>query len=212
MENKNKADISKYVVNVQGKEYITFPGLLAEAHAQGLLAIETSLVNENLENPIIKAQIHMKGDPLSSGQHSVKLFTGYGDANANNVAKKVAGALIRMAETRAIARALRFACNIDMTALEEIGISDDEVEQPPAKTFIKKFNTPNTVVTIPNDPPVDKGDSSGTVILNKDEKGNFSATLSAVADSTVPTQTTPAAAPKRTFNKRATTTKEPTFP
>ena len=52
-----KTDLNKYVVNVQGKDFITFPGLLAEAHAQGLSSIETNLVNEDLTNPIIKATV-----------------------------------------------------------------------------------------------------------------------------------------------------------
>lgn len=124
---QTKADISKYVVNVQGKDYITFPGLLAEAHAQGLTEIQTELqLPLDLTNPIVKATV----------KFADKSFTGYGDANANNVAKKVAGALIRMAETRAVARALRFACNIDMTALEELDVESDKIS--------KKEQTPQT--------------------------------------------------------------------
>lgn len=131
MDRKTQVDLSPYIVNVQGKDFITFPGLLAEAHAQGLVAIETNLVNTDMANPVVKATVHIRSD-----EKTIKLFNGYGDANANNVAKKVAGALLRMAETRAIARALRFACNIDMTALEEIGVEDDAVSSKPvvAKT------------------------------------------------------------------------------
>lgn len=116
---QTKTDISKYVVNVQGKDFITFPGLLQEAHAKGLKSVNTELVNEDLTSPVIKATVTIS----DNGQE--KTFTGYGDANANNVAKKVAGALLRMAETRAIARALRFACNIDMTAIEELDAPDE---------------------------------------------------------------------------------------
>lgn len=107
---ENKTDLSKYIVNVQGKDFITFNGLLAEAHAQGLTKIDTSMVNEDVTNPVFKATVNVDG----------KEFTGYGDANVDNVARQVSKALIRMAETRSIARALRFACNIDMAAIEEL--------------------------------------------------------------------------------------------
>jgi hypothetical protein len=122
----NKIDLSKYVVNVQGKDFITFPGLLAEAHSQGLVGIETSLINpDSSKNPIVKAIVTLKGE----GPQNFKVFTGYGDATETNVAKKVVGALLRMAETRAIARALRFACNIDMTAIEELD-ADESTHKP----------------------------------------------------------------------------------
>ncbi len=127
---KPKTDLSKYIVNVQGKDFITFPGLLAEAHAQGLTSIDTELVTMDLNNPVMKATVKI-GD---------RTFTGYGDATSTNVAKKVAGALIRMAETRAIARALRFACNIEMTAIEELpgdGDGDGTVTQTP-KVAVEK--------------------------------------------------------------------------
>lgn len=133
MENKTKTDLSPYIVSISGKDFITFPGLLAEAHAQGLVAIETNLINTDLENPIVKATVAMR----SLEGNGVKSFTGYGDANVNNVAKKVAGALLRMAETRSIARALRFACNIDMTALEELGLEDENVPTPKVSSPIK---------------------------------------------------------------------------
>lgn len=107
---ENKTDLSKYIVNVQGKDFITFNGLLVEAHAQGLTKIDTSMVNEDVTNPVFKATVTVDG----------KEFTGYGDANVDNVARQVSKALIRMAETRSIARALRFACNIDMAAIEEL--------------------------------------------------------------------------------------------
>lgn len=107
---ETKTNLSKYIVSVQGKDFITFPGLLAEAHAQGLTSINTELVNADLKTPIVKATVVL----------GTKTFTGYGDATTENVGKMVSKALLRMAETRAVARALRFACNVDMTAIEEL--------------------------------------------------------------------------------------------
>lgn len=137
---ENKTDLAKYTVNVQGKDFITFNGLLAEAHAQGLTNIHTSMINEDITNPIFKATVTVDG----------KEFTGYGDANVDNVARQVSKALIRMAETRSIARALRFACNIDMAAIEEldgdsanvVGKSKSKVSEP-VKAASPKLKTPS---------------------------------------------------------------------
>ena len=48
-------------------------------------------------------------------------FTGIGDAAPNNVAPAMQTCLIRMAETRAKARALRDGVNVGTAALEELG-------------------------------------------------------------------------------------------
>ena len=49
-----------------------------------------------------------------------QIFTDIGDASPTNCNSKVAKHLLRMASTRAIARALRSFTNIGMTALEEL--------------------------------------------------------------------------------------------
>jgi len=48
-------------------------------------------------------------------------FTDIGDCNPNNCTAKVARHLLRMASTRAIARALRSYTNVGITCLEELG-------------------------------------------------------------------------------------------
>jgi len=48
-------------------------------------------------------------------------FHGLGDTSPDNVNEWIAPHLIRMAETRAVARAFRFATNVSMTAYEELG-------------------------------------------------------------------------------------------
>ncbi|MGA9391618.1 MAG: hypothetical protein WBV69_14355 [Candidatus Sulfotelmatobacter sp.] len=50
-----------------------------------------------------------------------KGFTGYGDANPSNVSSLVRGAEMRVAETRAVNRALRKAYGIGICSVEEIG-------------------------------------------------------------------------------------------
>jgi len=60
-------------------------------------------------------------------------FVGYGDADPSNVSFLVHGAEMRVAETRAVNRALRKAYGIGICSVEEIG-SFTEQSQPPRDT------------------------------------------------------------------------------
>jgi hypothetical protein len=57
-------------------------------------------------------------------------FTGYGDANPSNVSPLVHGAEMRVAETRAVNRALRKAYGIGICSVEEIGSFAEPVPSP----------------------------------------------------------------------------------
>ena len=63
-----------------------------------------------------------------------KGFAGYGDADPSNVSSLVRGAEMRVAETRAVNRALRKAYGIGLCSVEEIGTIPNPVEKlPPQK-------------------------------------------------------------------------------
>jgi hypothetical protein len=106
----------KFVINLQGKKFITFEGLLQEFHSQGGNNIETKIISTE---PFI---IH------STAKGSKGCFTGIGDASDDNVGNMVKKHKIRMAETRAVARSLRLYCNIGMCSMEELG--DEAKEEP----------------------------------------------------------------------------------
>lgn len=96
------------------EDVVTYAGLLSLAHDQGLKKIETTLVQMpdqlNGQTAVFLAVIETeKGS-----------FKGYGDANPDNVTARIIPHIIRMAETRAKARALRDAVNIGVVALEEL--------------------------------------------------------------------------------------------
>ena len=55
-----------------------------------------------------------------------RTFTDIGDASPTNVAKHLAPYFVRMAATRATARALRRALNISAVAVEELGAEAGE--------------------------------------------------------------------------------------
>ena len=117
----------EFLITRQGKQYVLFAGLLDEAHSRGLRGIDTELIqvpNEGNGNvAIVKATADME-----DGRH----FSGIGDASPENVGRNIVPHIIRMAETRAKARALRDAVNVGATALEELSDGDDA---PPADNF-----------------------------------------------------------------------------
>jgi hypothetical protein len=117
----------EFLITRQGKQYVLFAGLLDEAHSRGLRGIDTELIqvpdDQNGNVAIVKATAEME-----DGRH----FSGIGDASPENVGRNIVPHIIRMAETRAKARALRDAVNVGATALEELSDGDDA---PPADNF-----------------------------------------------------------------------------
>jgi predicted amidohydrolase YtcJ len=108
----------EYMIERQGKRFVLYAGLLEEAHSRGLRSIETELLQvpggENGEVAIVRATVRTEDGK----------FTGIGDASPENVNRTIAPHVIRMAETRAKARALRDAINVGVTAFEELGGED----------------------------------------------------------------------------------------
>jgi hypothetical protein len=62
-----------------------------------------------------------------------KGFVGYGDADPSNVSSLVRGAEMRIAETRAVNRALRKAYGIGLCSIEEIGTIPNSGEKLPTQ-------------------------------------------------------------------------------
>ncbi|MDQ3303108.1 MAG: hypothetical protein M3518_07125 [Actinomycetota bacterium] len=114
----------EYMIERGGRRFVLYAGLLDEAHARGLRSIETELLqvpgSENGEVAIAKAVVRTE-----EGK-----FSGIGDASPGNVGRAIVPHIIRMAETRAKARALRDAINVGVAALEEIGDEPEEILPP----------------------------------------------------------------------------------
>ncbi len=102
---------------IEGRWYVTHAGLLRIAQRRRCHAIRTSL-QKDVSDPIagrwvFKATVYKTAD--SRG------FVGYGDADPSNISTLVRGAEMRMAETRAVDRALRKAYGIGLCSVEELG-------------------------------------------------------------------------------------------
>lgn len=116
----------EYIIERQGKQFVLYEGLLDEAHQQGLRRISTTVIQVPSE---INGQTAIIGAEVETERG---LFSGIGDACPSNVNRMIVPHLIRMAETRAKARALRDAVNIGVTSVEELG-DLDEVHETPAR-------------------------------------------------------------------------------
>jgi hypothetical protein len=102
---------------IDARWYVTHAGLLRLAHRKHCSGIETRLEKQysdpSASRWVFKAIAY--NSTLSKG------FVGYGDADPSNVSSLVHGAEMRVAETRAVNRALRKAYGIGLCSVEELG-------------------------------------------------------------------------------------------
>ena len=106
--------------------YVTHSGLLRVAHRRRCLSITTELA-EGVSDPKEGRWVFKATVAKSETQH----FVGYGDADPANVSVLVHGAEMRVAETRAVNRALRKAYGIGICSVEEIGTVPSPTEKLP---------------------------------------------------------------------------------
>jgi hypothetical protein len=107
--------------------YVTHTGLLRLARRRRCRGIHvevvTSLCDSAAGRFVLKATVYPSKS--SSG------FVGYGDADPSNVSFLVHGAEMRVAETRAVNRALRKAYGIGICSVEEIGSVAEPTQASP---------------------------------------------------------------------------------
>jgi hypothetical protein len=102
---------------LNGSWYVTHAGLLRLASRRRCVGIEVQQVLESSDQSIgrwvFRATVYKSRN--SRG------FVGYGDADPSNCSTLVHGAEMRVAETRAVNRALRKAYGIGLCSVEELG-------------------------------------------------------------------------------------------
>lgn len=114
------------LVKVQGKIYPVVGGRLRLAHDENKsLSIETSVIQYSEESTVVQATVKTEKGT----------FTGLGNASVKRD-RVLSNAILELAETRAIARALRFAgYGVEYTGYEEVGesknlVSEQQAENP----------------------------------------------------------------------------------
>jgi hypothetical protein len=101
---------------LNGSWYVTHSSLLRLSFRRKCAGIRATSVYQ-LSDPAAKRWV-FKATVYKSGSMG---FVGYGDADPSNVSPLVRGAELRVAETRAVNRALRKAYGIGICSVEELG-------------------------------------------------------------------------------------------
>src|ERR1019366_5292075 len=125
------------LIPLEGSWYVTHTGLLRLARRKRCRGIHVEAVDSLCDSAanrfVLKATVYPSKE--SAG------FVGYGDADPSNVSLLVRGAEMRIAETRAVNRALRKAYGIGICSVEEIGSNpgslagaSDQRKFPPQNT------------------------------------------------------------------------------
>src|SRR5436853_2509690 len=104
------------VLFLGGRWYVTNVGLLRLASRKSCVGIRVEILNQLCDAKackwVFKAMVFT--------HRGCKGFAGYGDADPSNVSPLVRGAEMRVAETRAVNRALRKAYGIGICSIEEL--------------------------------------------------------------------------------------------
>ena len=118
----NKHDLSVAsgdILFLDGRWYVTHSGLLRVAYRRHCSGIDVrpclTLCNISASRWAFRAVVYKSA--------RCKGFVGYGDADPSNVSPLVRGAEMRVAETRAVNRALRKAYGLGICSVEELGSS-----------------------------------------------------------------------------------------
>lgn len=129
------------ITNLNNRWYVTHSGLVQLAYRERCVGIESAL-DERFSNPaeqrwVFKATVYLP--------NRLKSFVAYGDADPSNVSWEARGAELRIAETRAVNRALRKAYGIGVCSFEELGpLSNSSLpDQPPTSDASSEHNRSN---------------------------------------------------------------------
>jgi len=100
------------IVKIKGKDFMTYAGLLDQAHKKGLISIEIleSWVSEDMTKAWCKVRANF----------GKKFFDGFGSSTPENTGAMTQSHPVEMANTRAKGRALRDFLNIGTAMLEEL--------------------------------------------------------------------------------------------
>ena len=114
---------------LEGRWYVTHSGLVRLSRRNGCSGIQVHPVSRFCDAEahrwVFKATVYK-----SSGSRG---FVGHGDADPSNTSAVVRGAEMRVAETRAVNRALRKAYGIGLCSIEELGYLSSPPERVQGK-------------------------------------------------------------------------------
>jgi len=108
-----EASESSMVVNIKGKDFVTYAGLLKMAHEKGLQNFEIveQFVSPDMKIAWVKVRAHFEDEVF---------FDGIGSSTPENTGEMTQFHPVEMAHTRAKGRALRDFLNMGTAMLEEL--------------------------------------------------------------------------------------------
>ena len=114
-QKEKKSEINKsseHIINIQGKDFMTYEGLLAKAHEKGKfdMVITESWVSEDMKRAWCKVRLTANG----------QVFDGFGSSTPENTGQMTQSHPVEMSHTRAKGRAFRDYLNIGQAMAEEI--------------------------------------------------------------------------------------------
>jgi hypothetical protein len=124
---------------IDGRWHITHAGLLRLAQRRQCHGIKTSL-RRDVSDPVANHWVFKATVYKTSASRG---FVGYGDADPSNVSPLVRGAEMRVAETRAVNRALRKAYGIGLCSVEELGYHPSPPEPAARKGIASSHSNRN---------------------------------------------------------------------
>ena len=127
------------VICLDAHWYITHSGLLRLASRRRCVGIQVEMVRDFCDPTSARWAFRATVFPSDKSAG----FVGFGDADPSNVSSLVRGAEMRVAETRAVNRALRKAYGIGICSVEEIGTVPTAGEKIPPHKANGNGNGPN---------------------------------------------------------------------
>ena len=118
---KPKLD-ERFIINIKGKDFASYNGLVDLAHQKGILSLKTDI----LQYPTKDNGMEAITRSVAETKHG-ECYADIGDANPKNCDERISKHLIRMSSTRSKARALRDLCNVGMACLEELGSFEEVI-------------------------------------------------------------------------------------
>ena len=122
---------------IDGRWYVTHTGLLRLAQRRKCRGIHVEAVDSLCDSATNRYVLKATVFPTKASAG----FVGYGDADPSNVSPLVRGAEMRIAETRAVNRALRKAYGIGICSVDEIGSGPSSAGAVPDRHQVSTKNT-----------------------------------------------------------------------
>ena len=152
----------RFIMTIQGRDFVKYDGLLDLAHQNGLMKLEVEILqypsSENNNTAICKA---------IATSNTGEIYADIGDANPGNVNRMIAPHILRMSSTRAKARVLRDFVNIGLCCVEELGDFEEENQNQS-----KGNNQKKTTRSSSSNPPKEQHNAPANVTeipVNKDQ-------------------------------------------